>query len=78
MNAFFLSILNGIQSIVNNYGWTIVVFTVLIRLVLMPLDYKSRKGMRKMSAIQPKLNELQRKYGNDKQKFQQKQQRKLQ
>lgn len=39
----------------------------------MPFDYKSRKGMRKMSLIQPKLNELQRKYGNDKQKMQQKQ-----
>ncbi len=69
MNAFFVSILNGIQSVVNNYGWTIVVFTILIRLVLMPLDYKSRKGMRKMSALSAKQAELQRKYGNDKDKL---------
>ncbi len=69
MNAFFVSILNGIFSVVNNYGWTIVVFTVLIRLVLMPLDYKSRKGMRKMSAMSAKQAELQRKYGNDKEKL---------
>lgn len=53
----------------NNYGWTIVVFTVLIRLVLMPLDYKSRKGMRKMTALSAKQAELQRKYGNDKEKL---------
>ena len=69
MNAFFVSILNAIYSVVNNYGWTIVVFTVLIRLVLMPLDYKSRKGMRKMSALSAKQAELQRKYGNDKEKL---------
>ncbi len=69
MNAFFVSILNAIHSVVNNYGWTIVVFTVLIRLVLMPLDYKSRKGMRKMSALSAKQAELQRKYGNDKEKL---------
>ncbi len=69
MNAFFVSILNGIHSVVNNYGWTIVVFTVLIRLVLMPLDYKSRKGMRKMGALSAKQAELQRKYGNDKEKL---------
>ena len=69
MNAFFLSILNGIQSVVNNYGWTIVVFTVLVRLVLMPLDYKSRKSMRKMSSLSAKQAELQKKYGNDKEKL---------
>ena len=69
MNAFFLSILNGIQSVVNNYGWTIVVFTVLIRFVLMPLDYKSRKGMRKMGSLSAKQAELQKKYGNDKEKL---------
>ena len=63
----------GINSVVGNYGVSIILFTMLIRMICMPFDYKSRKGMRKMSAIQPKLNELQRKYGNDKQKFQQKQ-----
>ena len=67
------TVLTGINSIIGNYGLSIIVFTFLIRLVCMPFDYKSRKGMRKMSAIQPKLNELQKKYGNDKQKFQQKQ-----
>ncbi len=67
------NVLVGINSVIGNYGVSIILFTFLIRLVCMPFDYRSRKGMRKMSAIQPKLNELQRKYGNDKQKFQQKQ-----
>ena len=66
-------VLAGINNLVQNYGISIILFTILIRLICLPFDYKSRKGMRKMSLIQPKLNELQRKYGNDKQKYQQKQ-----
>ena len=68
------AVLDWIYSIVANYGWSIVIFTVLIKVVLMPLDIKNRKGMRKMAQIQPELNKLQKKYANDKQKLQQKQQ----
>ena len=73
INQFLYNVLVSINSVVGNYGVSIILFTILIRMICLPFDYKSRKGMRKMSAIQPKLNELQRKYGNDKQKFQQKQ-----
>lgn len=73
MNDFLRSILEGINTIVQNHGWSIIVFTMLIRFVLMPLDIKSRKGMRQMSKMQPKINELTKKYGNDKQRLQQKQ-----
>ena len=70
---FLYNVLASITGLVNNYGISIIIFTILMRMVCMPFDYKSRKGMRKMTLLQPKLNELQRKYGNDKQKFQQKQ-----
>ena len=76
MNAivnFLSNILEFITGIVNNHGVSIIIFTVLMRLVCLPFDYKSRKGMRKMTEMQPKINALQKKYGNDKQKFQQKQ-----
>ena len=73
INNFMYNVLVGINSVIGNYGVAIIVFTLLVRLICLPFDYRSRKGMRKMSAIQPKLNELQRKYANDKQKFQQKQ-----
>ncbi|MDD6683758.1 MAG: YidC/Oxa1 family membrane protein insertase [Clostridiales bacterium] len=76
MNAivsFLSSILEFITGIVNNHGVSIIIFTILMRLVCLPFDFKSRKGMRKMTEMQPKLNALQKKYGNDKQKFQQKQ-----
>ncbi len=66
-------ILEWIYTIVANHGWSIVVFTLLIKLLLIPLDIKNRKGMRKMAKIQPELNKLQKKYANDKQKLQQKQ-----
>ncbi|MBQ4639607.1 MAG: YidC/Oxa1 family membrane protein insertase [Clostridia bacterium] len=76
MNAiseFLYGILAGINGIVGNYGVAIIIFTFLMRMICMPFDYKSRVGMRKMSLIQPKLNEIQRKYANDKTKMQQKQ-----
>ena len=70
---FLYSVLSGINSVVNNYGISIIVFTILMRLVCLPFDYKSRKGMRKMSVVQPKIAELQKKYQNDPKKLQQKQ-----
>ena len=65
INEFMYNVLVGINSVIGNYGVSIILFTFLIRLVCMPFDYRSRKGMRKMSAIQPKLNELQRKYADE-------------
>lgn len=73
MTGFLTNILSGIYSLVGNYGWAIVLFTILIRIVLLPLDIKNRQGMRKMQKIQPQLNALQQKYANDKVKLQQKQ-----
>lgn len=70
---FLYSVLTWINGIVNNYGISIIIFTILMRLVCMPFDFKSRKGMRKMALIQPKLNELQKKYANDREKLQRKQ-----
>lgn len=72
MNEFLFNILSWINSWVGNWGWSMVVFTFLIRLVMTPLDYKSRAGMRKTTRLQPKIAELQKKYANDKEKLNQK------
>ncbi|MCE5343498.1 MAG: YidC/Oxa1 family membrane protein insertase [Eubacteriales bacterium] len=72
INTFLVSMLSGINVVVNNYGWSIVVFTILIKLVLFPLDFKSRKSMRRMSSLQPQVAKLQKKYANDKEKLNQK------
>ena len=72
MTGLFINLLNWINKLVGNYGWSIVVFTLMIRLVLLPLDIKSKKSMRAISKIQPQLNALQKKYANDKDKLNQK------
>ena len=72
MVRYFMDFLNWINSWVGNYGWSIVVFTLIVRLVLLPLDIKSKKSMRAMTKIQPKMNALQKKYANDRDKLNQK------
>ena len=69
MSGFFQNILEWIFSWVGNYGWAVVIFTLLIRLVLLPLDIKSKKSMRAMQKVQPKVLALQKKYANDKDKL---------
>ena len=51
------------------WGITIILFTIMIRLALTPLDIKSRAGMRKTTKLQPQLQALQKKYANDKDKL---------
>ncbi len=72
MNELLFNILSWINSWIGSWGWAMVVFTFLIRLVLTPLDIKSRAGMRKTTKLQPKMAELQKKYANDKEKLNQK------
>lgn len=72
INTFLFNILSGINSFIGNYGWSIVVFTIIIKLLLLPLDLKSRKSMRHMSDLQPQIAKLQKKYANDKEKLNQK------
>jgi len=52
-----------------NWGWSIVLMTILIRLVLFPLTYKGMVSMNKLKALSPKIKELQAKYKGDKQKL---------
>ena len=69
MNDFLFSILAWIQSWVGSWGWSMVVFTILVRLVLTPFDIKSRVRMRKTQKLQPQQMALQKKYANDKEKL---------
>lgn len=63
-------IINLIYSLVANYGLAIILFTILIKLILLPLNVRSQKAMRKQQKIQPILQELQAKYANDQEKLQ--------
>ena len=72
MNEALFNFLSWINSWTGSWGLAMIIFTVLIRLALTPLDFKSRVGMRKTTKIQPKIAELQKKYANDKEKLNQK------
>ncbi len=56
-----------------SYGWSIILVTVLIRALLYPLTKKQMQSMKKMQSVQPKMKELQEKYGKDREKLSQKQ-----
>ncbi len=61
-------LLQFIQSYVGNWGWTIVILTILIKLVLYPLSYKGMVSMQKLKDLAPKMKEIQLRYKDDKQK----------
>lgn len=72
MTQALTSVLYAIHSVISNYGWSMVLFTLLVKLIVLPLDYKSRKSMRRTTALQPEMQRLQKKYANDKEKLNQK------
>jgi len=69
MFKFFANIfgyvLNFIYGLVNNYGLAIIIFTILLRLILLPMNLKQQKTMKKSARIQVKMKELQDKYSKD-------------
>ena len=60
-----------IYNLVDNYGLAIILFTVVIKLILMPLQIKSQKAMKRQQKVQPIIQELQKKYANDQQRLSQ-------
>lgn len=63
---YFADLFNG------SFGWSIVVVTIIIRLLLLPLNVKQIKSSQAMQAVQPELKELQEKYSSKDAKTQQK------
>ena len=64
-------VLKLMYTITSNYGIAIILFTIIIKLILMPLTVKQQKSMLKTQKLQPLLMEIQKKYGNDKDKLNQ-------
>lgn len=56
---------------VGNWGWAIVILTFLIKLVFYPLSAASYRSMAHMKKLQPKLESLKQRYGNDRERFNQ-------
>ena len=61
-------LLGVLYDLTSNYGVAMILFALAVNLVLTPINAKSKKSMMKMSRLQPRIQEIQRKYANDQQK----------
>ncbi len=73
---FFLTkpifaVLHWLNELIGNMGWSIIVLTLMIKALLFPLAYKSYVSMAKMKELQPEMEKLKEKAGDDRQKLQQ-------
>ena len=77
MAKFMITINNALGGGVARFGWTVVLFTVILRLILSPLDIWqkviSRRNNKAMERMKPQLEALQARYADDKQRLQQEQ-----
>ena len=64
-------VLSMIHSVVGNWGWSIILLTVLIKLIFFPLSATSYRSMANMRRVAPKLQSLKEQYGDDRQKMSQ-------
>lgn len=64
-------VLDKIQSFVGNWGWTIIIFTILIKLAFFKLSETSYRSMANMRKMTPRIQALKDRYGDDKQRMQQ-------
>lgn len=67
---WMVDILAWINRFVGNWGWSIIILTILVRLGLYPLAHYQYKSMGKMQDLKPKIDELQAKYARDKERMQ--------
>jgi YidC/Oxa1 family membrane protein insertase len=64
-----MPLFNMLSSVIKNYGLVILFLTLIIRLLMAPITYKSYVSSAKMKAIKPEIDELKAKYGDDQQAF---------
>ena len=64
-------LLSRIHEFVGNWGWAIIIMTILIKLAFYKLSETSGKSMAKMRKLQPRMKALQERYADDRQKLSQ-------
>lgn len=65
-------LLKLIFDFVGDYGYSIIIFTIITKLLLLPINIKQTESTKRMNEINPKMKEIQEKYKNDKEKLNQK------
>ena len=61
----FYKVLLWIEQYIGNWGWAIILFTLLVKFTLFPLSYKGMMSMQKMKDLAPKMKEMKEKYKDD-------------
>lgn len=73
MISFFANIfgyiLNYIYNFVGNYGWAIIIFSILVKILMSPISIKQQKTVKKTAKIQQKMKEIQLKYKGNQEKL---------
>lgn len=68
LTRFFQWLLKACYQVVPNYGWSIILITILVRVLTLPIMNRQMRSMEKMRALQPRMKEIQAKYADDRQK----------
>lgn len=71
LSDIFGYVLNFFYNLINNYGIAIMIFSILLRLILIPITIKQQKTMKKSAKIQEKVKEIQEKYKSNPEKLNQ-------
>lgn len=71
LSDLFGYLLNGLYNVFNNYGIAIILFSIILRVILVPITISQQKSMKKTSKIQKETQELQKKYKNNQEKLNQ-------
>lgn len=66
----FAKLLMLLTESFQSYGWAIMVFGLVVKLIMLPFQMKSKKSMMRTTMLQPQMKELERRYANNKQKYQ--------
>lgn len=71
ISSLFGYLLNALYTVFNNYGIAIIVFSIILRIILIPITIKQQKSLKKSAELQEQMKEIQRKYKNNPEKLNQ-------
>ena len=69
ITQFILWLLKMIYAVIPNYGWVIIIFTILMKLLLLPIAHTQMKSMKRMKGLQPQMRSIQERFRDDPQKM---------
>ncbi len=71
ISSLFGYLLNALYNLFDNYGVAIIIFSIILRIILIPITIKQQKSMKKSAELQEEMKEIQRKYKNNPEKLNQ-------